>query len=927
VLIIVSPFRFVKPQKASKWWSSNEVFTLEALADIVPEGRYFVSKKFDGYRAQLHKKGKNIKLYTSTGRDVTKRFPSLVNDATKLIVTSVILDGELVTYKNEKPLRRTAVADLVMGKDEPDDSGIIFHVFDTIYFDGKDVHKLPLSERISLLHKLNQTKHIRKLSFSSDVSKNAEEYLVSTTNDLLKAVKKVSRLVGSEGAMVKSADGIYELDGETRTWYKFKKTLQVDALVIDKKLISGAKETYQYSCAVGPITKELANKIGETAVVYKGKFYMKIGKTFNTNVKANVGDIITVDVLEIRKWDDATYTWMIPRVIDVRFDKKKPDPLSVLDRVAEVTPRELSKEFVFDFLQEVKISRFLQSNYSIKTLKLDIFKPPKKKKARYVMQYHDRGKSRHTDLRLEWDGFLVGLTLFDPGRIGKPPKLSNKPGMDGKKIQCIFKPNQPKTWLDFEGYVPPGQVGATERLPATFKIIDKGTFLMGTQKSDFLEFFLFGKRFNGRFVARKTDLPPRGEPGERIEERPVWLFWKPKDQRPYVGVDNPTEEQYVKRAKEIGLPNDYIKKYILQRLNKEYSMSDIYEHPVVQELLTQLSNVETSGNTLQKTMKNHCGKTFVTLSLPITKYEELDKSDFPLVVEGIAIREGKMNGVYYDANELEKGYDSLKGRLIKIDHSDSVRDHIGRVLDVSWNDKLKQIEFTGGICDPDIINKIKHKLVEGVSVGVFIDEESTDRGPSAKNLEFVEVSLVEDPACPGCMIKLSAVPGDTNEKILLSSKYNNSKEVNSSMAKEKKIAEEEAVKEETPTSEEIVKEPSTEEEVKTTEDVTEAEAPAEGQKYPAPYPHTHPELEEAIKKLTARVDALEKKISEMSASENEESNVELEKTDEIEEIKNELKQLKEEISKPVVKAIKSEEDGLEDKDFARLARDYLKRRQ
>jgi hypothetical protein len=182
---------------------------------------------------------------------------------------------------------------------------------------------------------------------------------------------------------------------------------------------------------------------------------------------------------------------------------------------------------------------------------------------RFVIQHHVRGKSVHTDIRFEVNDHLIGLTLDDPGSISNKPKLNNDSKFSSSnKILAQFKSRQPKEWLDFSGEIPPGEVGATKYLPAKFIIIDSGEYEMGAQKTNLLEVFLHGKKFNGRFIASYIPLSAKWE---KAGKNPlVWFFWKPIDQNPYVLSQRGISKNYIP-------PKDYsaLPKAIEEKIPKE----------------------------------------------------------------------------------------------------------------------------------------------------------------------------------------------------------------------------------------------------------------------------------------------------------------------------------------------------------------------
>ena len=129
------------------------------------------------------------------------------------------------------------------------------------------------------------------------------------------------------------------------------------------------------------------------------------------------------------------------------------------------------------------------------------------------------------------------------------------------------------------------------------------------------------------------------------------------------------------------------------------------------------------------------------------------KEGTELRISGIAISEGEWNGIFYPSKELEKGCKSLVGRPLRIDHSSSSRDIVGKVIKAIYIPEKKWIEFEAIVTDEDIAQKLLDKLIDSVSVGVLIDKEEVDGKPVARNLEFKELSLVDDPACKDAKIK------------------------------------------------------------------------------------------------------------------------------------------------------------------------------
>ncbi len=62
-----------------------------------PSGPQWIHEaKFDGWRAQLHRVGDDIAIFTRKGNDCTNRFPSIRDPLLNLPLHSVIIDAEAV---------------------------------------------------------------------------------------------------------------------------------------------------------------------------------------------------------------------------------------------------------------------------------------------------------------------------------------------------------------------------------------------------------------------------------------------------------------------------------------------------------------------------------------------------------------------------------------------------------------------------------------------------------------------------------------------------------------------------------------------------------------------------------------------------------------------------------------------------------------
>lgn len=182
------------------------------------------------------------------------------------------------------------------------------------------------------------------------------------------------------------------------------------------------------------------------------------------------------------------------------------------------------------------------------------------KELKYVMQWHIRGRSVHTDWRMEVNDHLVGWSVLTPGGI---PKAANtveegkqaikstgfKFTTEKKNIgfRAETKARQPKIWMTVEGIVKPGEVGATKEHPGVLIIVDTGKVYFGTQKPYFHEYFIKSNKKDGpfssgdwtRIVVRAVNVsvidPETKKPKEGTEL--MWRVMVPSKQGPYTISD------------------------------------------------------------------------------------------------------------------------------------------------------------------------------------------------------------------------------------------------------------------------------------------------------------------------------------------------------------------------------------------------------
>ncbi|MEM4732179.1 MAG: ATP-dependent DNA ligase [Desulfurococcaceae archaeon] len=191
----------------------------EILAKV--GGECFVEYKYDGERAQIHKKGGNVWIYSRRLEDITHQYPDVVQRVLESIETDeAIVEGEIVAYDPEtgelKPfqelMHRKRKHDVhVAIKEYP----VKVFLFDLLYLNGEDYTVKPLLERRAALEK---------------IVKETDDFLVAKyirTSNVEELEKFFLQAIseGAEGVMVKALhrDAVYQAGARGWLWIKYKR--------------------------------------------------------------------------------------------------------------------------------------------------------------------------------------------------------------------------------------------------------------------------------------------------------------------------------------------------------------------------------------------------------------------------------------------------------------------------------------------------------------------------------------------------------------------------------------------------------------------------------------------------------------------------------------------------------------------------------
>lgn len=211
-----------KAEAPSKVWTGGKAVALPdfrepqlaTLVEEVPAGNdWLFEMKYDGYRCVAAIAGPEVRLFTRNGNDWTRQFHRLVEPLSKLTKGSVLLDGEICSFKDGR-------SDFSTLKDAlSNDGSLVYFAFDLLEQDGENLEKLPLVERKKRLKKLlGRTGKGAEVQYS--------EHVVGHGDEVFKAMCEAHQ----EGVIAKQADAPYRHE-RARTWLKIKCTSRQEFVI------------------------------------------------------------------------------------------------------------------------------------------------------------------------------------------------------------------------------------------------------------------------------------------------------------------------------------------------------------------------------------------------------------------------------------------------------------------------------------------------------------------------------------------------------------------------------------------------------------------------------------------------------------------------------------------------------------------------
>src|SRR3954465_3408217 len=131
---------------------------LAQLVKTAPEGPEWVHElKYDGYRIGCRIDGGRVTLISRNGKDWTAAFPEIAEAASRLKVTSALLDGEVCVVLPDGRTSFQALQNLDQESRRP----LVFFVFDLLFLDGESLVGETLEARKRALRRVLRGRRLK----------------------------------------------------------------------------------------------------------------------------------------------------------------------------------------------------------------------------------------------------------------------------------------------------------------------------------------------------------------------------------------------------------------------------------------------------------------------------------------------------------------------------------------------------------------------------------------------------------------------------------------------------------------------------------------------------------------------------------------------------------------------------------------------
>jgi len=256
--------------------------------------------KWDGYRAVAFMNGKSVSLKSRNDKTFADKFYPVFEAVNNWKVKAVV-DGEIVVVTENG----VSNFNKLQNWRSEDDGRLLFYVFDILWFNGKDLMTLPLSERKAVLATLIPKDDRVIRSGYSVAEKGIQFFDAATKLDL-------------EGIIAKRSDSRYYPGDRSRDWLKIKAQKRQEVVIGGYTRNKGSSKLFS-SLLLGVFDGKKFNYVGKVGTGFKDSEQREMIQMFKPLVRKTSPFTEKPDYNKPSRFrpnpPDATATWLRPQLV------------------------------------------------------------------------------------------------------------------------------------------------------------------------------------------------------------------------------------------------------------------------------------------------------------------------------------------------------------------------------------------------------------------------------------------------------------------------------------------------------------------------------------------------------------------------------------------------------------------------------------
>lgn len=263
------------------------------------ESGWLYEVKWDGYRALGFVKNGKAELKSRNDKSFSEKFYP-VTAALAEWNFDAIVDGEIVVVNEE------GISDFgaLQNWRSEADGELCYYIFDILWLNGKDLRKLPLTERKKILGETIEESETLRISESFDES----------GTEFFEAAKKT----GLEGIIAKKADSTYETNNRSHNWLKIKANKRQEVVIGGYTRNEDTSKLFS-ALLVGVYQKNKLIYTGKIGTGFNHKTQVEMMKLFKPLIIKSPPFDETPDINKPSRFrpnpPHATATWLKPQLI------------------------------------------------------------------------------------------------------------------------------------------------------------------------------------------------------------------------------------------------------------------------------------------------------------------------------------------------------------------------------------------------------------------------------------------------------------------------------------------------------------------------------------------------------------------------------------------------------------------------------------